>query len=130
MPQRRYDNGVPLQRRHGNGVQPEQVRAKIRGAYLIRRLQDHVRGKINLTRTQIRAADILLRKIIPDLTQTSVTGEMTHKYVVEVPPLLTKNEWLEKYKPIERKPKPTLELEAKPLPQLPLPAPVKNGQDH
>src|SRR5262245_25065454 len=106
-----------MQHRIGkHGVQPEQVRAKIRAAYLIRRLQDHVKGKINLTPTQVRSAEILLRKIIPDLSQTAVSGEMTHKYVVEVPPLLTKNEWLEKYQKLERKP--TLELEAKPLPQL------------
>jgi len=107
---------MPFQKRYGNGVQPEQVRAKIRAAYLIRRLQDHIKGKINLSPTQVRSIDILLRKIIPDLTQTSVTGELTTKYVVEVPPLLTKNEWLEKYQKLEHKP--TLELEAKPLPQL------------
>src|SRR5262245_34619242 len=109
---------MPLQHRIGkNGVQPEQVRAKIRGAYLIRRLQDHVKGKIKLTADQIRAADILLRKIIPDLSQASVVGEMTHKYVVEVPPLLTKDEWLKKYKTLEHKPAPPI-LDATPM--LPL----------
>jgi len=105
---------MPYQHRIGkNGVQPEQVRAKIRGAYLIRRLQQHVAGKIKLTAEQVRSADILLRKIIPDLSQSSVVGEMTHKYVVEVPPLLTKDEWLKKYKTIEH-------AQHKP-PQLPQP---------
>src|SRR5262245_51981795 len=104
---------MPYQHRIKTGVQPEQVRAKIRAAYLIRRLQDHVKGKIKLTAEQVRSADILLRKIIPDMSQTSVVGEMTHKYVVEVPPLLTKDEWLKKYKTIEHaQPKP---------PQLPQP---------
>src|SRR5262245_36077162 len=114
-----------------NRVKPEQVRAKIRGAYLIRRLQQHVAGKINLTMSQIRAADILLRKIIPDLSQTSVTGEMTHKYVVEVPPLLTKDEWLKKYKTIEHvqhKPPQLQQPLQQPnvdVPMLPLPPPSK-----
>jgi hypothetical protein len=116
---------MPYQRRIRNGVQPEQVRAKIRGAYLIRRLQQHVAGKIKLTAEQVRSADILLRKIIPDLSQSSVTGEMTHKYVVEVPPLLTKDEWLKRYRTIEHKPErptpPTIDA----TPMLPLPPPTK-----
>src|SRR5262245_29915977 len=116
---------MPFQKRYGNGVQPAQVRAKIRGAYLIRRLQDHIKGKITLSMAQVRAIDILLRKIIPDLSQSSVTGEMTHKYVVEVPPLLTKDEWLKKYRTIEHKSTtragpPTIDA----TPLLPLPAPV------
>ena len=97
-------------------VNVEATRQKIRAAYLIRRLQQHVAGKIKMTAEQVRSADILLRKIVPDLTQTQVTGELTHKAIVEVPPLLTKSEWLEKYRTIEHKP--TLELEANPLPQL------------
>jgi hypothetical protein len=121
---------MPFQRRIRNGVQPEQVRAKIRGAYLIRRLQQHVAGKIKLTAEQVRSADILLRKIIPDLSQSSVSGEMTHKYVVEVPPLLTKDEWLKRYRvpaktAIEHKPErptpPTIDA----TPMLPLPPPTK-----
>ena len=110
---------MPFQKRYGNGVQPEQVRAKIRAAYLIRRLQDHIKGKINLSPTQVRSIDILLRKIIPDLSQTSVVGEMTHKYVAEVPPLLTKDEWLKKYSLSRRETMPTIEHE--PTPALPAP---------
>jgi hypothetical protein len=122
---------MPFQRRIKNGVQPEQVRAKIRGAYLIRRLQQHVAGKIKLTPEQVRSADILLRKIIPDLSQSSVTAEMTHKYVVEVPPLLTKDEWLKRYKTIEhvqRKPPQLQQPLQQPnvdVPMLPLPPPTK-----
>jgi hypothetical protein len=122
---------MPYQHRIRNGVQPEQVRAKIRGAYLIRRLQQHVAGKVTLTMAQVRAIDILLRKIIPDLNQTSVSGEMTHKYVVEVPPLLTKDEWLKRYKtiePVQRKPPQLQQPLQQPnvdVPMLPLPPPTK-----
>src|SRR5262245_38352386 len=104
--------------------QTDATRAKIRAAYLIRRLQLHVAGKINLSPTQIRAADILLRKIIPDLTQATITSDITRRYVAEVPPLLTKSEWLQKYGTKEEKP--PLDLKAEPLA---LPSPVKNGQD-
>jgi len=122
---------MPFQRRIKNGVQPEQVRAKIRGAYLIKRLTDHVKGKIKLTPEQVRSADILLRKIIPDLSQSSVSSEMTHKYVVEVPPLLTKDEWLKRYKtiePVQRKPPQLQQPLQQPnvdVPMLPLPPPTK-----
>jgi hypothetical protein len=104
--------------------QSEHTRQKIRAAYLIRRLQLHAAGKINLTLSQVRAIDILLKKIVPDLTQASITGELMHKYVVEVPPLLSKDEWQKKYalpKPAPRQlpviieQQPLLELEpAKP----------------
>src|SRR5262245_24295830 len=97
-------------------INTEATRQKIRAAHLIRRLQKHIDGKISLTMSQVRAIDILLRKIVPDLTQTTIAGELLHKAIVEVPPLLTKDEWLKKYRTIEHKP--TLELEAQPLPQL------------
>lgn len=96
--------------------QPEAVRQKIRGSHLVRRLQQHIDGKIELTMAQVRAIDILLRKIVPDLVQTSISGELQHKYVVEVPPLLTKDEWSKKYR--VQQPPPTLELESTPM--LPL----------
>lgn len=97
----------------------EEIRQVIKAKHNITRLQKHIDGKITLTMAQVRAIDILLRKIVPDLNQTAVTAEHTHKYVVEVPPLLTRDEWSKKYrapKPLE--PPATLELEANPL--LPL----------
>ena len=94
-------------------VNPQAVRDTIKAKRLVRQLQQHVDGKRVLTMAQVRAIDILLRKIVPDLSQTNVTGEVTHKAIVEVPPLLTKDEWLKKYKTIEHaQPKP---------PQLPQP---------
>src|SRR5262245_29037140 len=110
----------------------EMARQKIRAAHLIRRLQQHVDGKLKppLTDNQVRAIDILLRKIVPDLTQTQITGELTHRAIVEVPPLLTKDEWLKKYKTIEHvqhKPpllpqplqQPNVDVPMLPLPQTP-----------
>jgi hypothetical protein len=52
------------------------------------------RRQVTLSSSQVRAADILLKKLLPHLAQTQIAGEVQHPYVVEVPPLLTKDEWL------------------------------------
>lgn len=96
---------------------PESVRQKIKADRLVRRMQQHIDGKITLTMAQVRAIDILLRKIIPDLTQTSVAAELKHTYVVEVPPLLTRDEWSKKYRVAQKPEPPTIDLD--PLPLLP-----------
>ncbi len=49
-------------------------KAKIQVAVLGARLYDHALGKNEMTPTQIKAADILLRKLVPDLGRTEVTG--------------------------------------------------------
>jgi hypothetical protein len=75
----------------------ESVREKIRASQLINRLQKCAFGEINLTMTQLRAIEILLRKSIPDLAAVEIKAEQTHHYVVEVPPLLDRDEWQRKY---------------------------------
>ena len=44
----------------------ENTRLKIQAAQLINRLTDHAAGKVEMTATQVRALEILLRKILPD----------------------------------------------------------------
>lgn len=51
---------------------PEVVRAKIRTSMLINRLQNHVAGKLEMSKTQIQAAGILLRKTLPDMVATTI----------------------------------------------------------
>ena len=46
---------------------PEVVRQKIRTSMLINRLQNHVLGRIDMSKTQLQAAGILLRKTLPDM---------------------------------------------------------------
>jgi len=78
---------------------PDYVREKIRVSQLINRLQSCAMGEIDLTMPQIRAIEILLRKSIPDLAAAQVQSEQTHRYVVEVPPELSREEWIRKYSP-------------------------------
>jgi hypothetical protein len=65
---------------------PNHVRQKIRATQLINRLMALIDGKITLSISQVRAIDILLKKVVPDLAQTHIAGEVQHRYVVEVPP--------------------------------------------
>ena len=76
---------------------PNYVREKIRASQLINRLHKCALGEISLTITQLRAIEILLRKSIPDLAAAKIKSEQTYRYVVELPPVLSRDEWLRKY---------------------------------
>lgn len=53
----------------------DEIRAKIQTSQLINRLTDHAFSKVELTPTQVRAIEVLLKKSIPDLQAVQVTGE-------------------------------------------------------
>ena len=50
-------------------------KAKIQASVLALRLYDHVQGKVEMSNTQVKAAQILLGKMVPDLGRTELTGE-------------------------------------------------------
>jgi len=50
-------------------------REKIRIGVIIDRMMSHVEGGNDMSATQLKAAEILLRKVAPDLARTEVTGE-------------------------------------------------------
>lgn len=78
---------------------PDELRRKIQAGKVLQLLQDHVFGRLKkpLELSQIRGIEILLRKCIPDLTGTAVTAEINVRYVAELPKMLTRDEWLQKY---------------------------------
>jgi hypothetical protein len=51
------------------------VRARIRAGGIVKRLEDHVLGKVEMTASQVTAALGLLRKCVPDLATVEHTGE-------------------------------------------------------
>ena len=53
----------------------DQWKAKIQAGVILDRLVKHVNGEIEMTASQIKAADILLKKTVPDLARTEVTGK-------------------------------------------------------
>jgi hypothetical protein len=81
----------------GGRFKPDSVREKIRAAQLINRLQAHIFDGLELSMSQVRAIEILLRKSVPDLTKTEVQAEATHRYVAQLPEVLSREEWLAKY---------------------------------
>lgn len=69
--------GRPIGRRH-----QDDVRKKIQASQLINRLNDHVFGMVEMTATQLKAAEVLLKKSLPDLQSIDVTGELEHKHTL------------------------------------------------
>jgi len=53
----------------------ERTRAKIQTSQLINRLLSHANGEVEMTSTQVRAAEILLKKTLPDLSSVEVGSD-------------------------------------------------------
>jgi hypothetical protein len=53
----------------------EETRAKIQTSQLINRLQDHVFGSVEISQTQMKAIELLLKKTLPDLSAVQVGGD-------------------------------------------------------
>ncbi len=58
-----------------NPAHDQRTREKIQTSQLINRLMDHANGKCEMSPTQVRAAEILLKKVIPDVANVQLTGE-------------------------------------------------------
>lgn len=72
---------------------PEIVRGRIKTGLLAQRLQNHGLGKVEMTPTQVTAALGLLRKTLPDLSQTdlNIEGELGISDISDKP--LSADEW-------------------------------------
>lgn len=102
--------------RNGRGgklpFHPDAVRMKIRAMRMVDLLQQHIEGTRKLSASQIRACEILLRKVVPDLSTTTVNGEVNVKYVVHLPEPISRAAWLAKYSGDYLSPPRTIEGEA------------------
>ena len=61
----------------------DMVREKIQASQLVNRLQNHAFGEIELTQTQLKAIEILLRKSVPDLSAIQVSGDEENPITVK-----------------------------------------------
>ena len=59
-----------------NRMHQDSVREKIKASQIINRLQDHVKGDIELSTTQVQSARILLDKSVSSLHSTELSGEV------------------------------------------------------
>lgn len=62
----------------------DDVRAKIQASVIIQRLGAHINGDVELSATQVRAAEILLKKCVPDLSNVEHSGPDGGPMTVEV----------------------------------------------
>jgi hypothetical protein len=69
------------------------TRQRIKAAQIINRLQACINGTVKLSSEQIRCAEILLRKCLPDLIAAEVASQVTHRFCV-IPDTLPQDEWL------------------------------------
>lgn len=58
-----------------NPSHDSRTRDKIKTSQLINRLMKHANGEVEMTNTQVRAAEVLLKKVLPDLGTIQHTGE-------------------------------------------------------
>lgn len=58
-----------------NPEHDERTRAKIQTSQIINRLQSHVDGDVELTNSQVRAAEVLLSKTLPSLSNVEIAGD-------------------------------------------------------
>lgn len=63
----------------------EEHRVKIQNSNILNALVEHVEGKREMSATQVSAGLGLLRKVLPDLSQTDSTTEVVHRYVARLP---------------------------------------------
>lgn len=56
------------------GALNENWRDRIQSSMLINRLQDHVKGNVELNRSQVAAAVALLKKTVPDLSALAIAA--------------------------------------------------------
>lgn len=63
---------------------PQKVRDRIRVSMLTKRLQDHALGKLEMTDSQRKATEILLKKTLPDMQSIEAThkGDANHPVVI------------------------------------------------
>jgi hypothetical protein len=54
---------------------PDEHRGKIRITAILNYLDEHLAGKREMSTTQVNAANILLRKVMPDLAAVQHSGE-------------------------------------------------------
>ena len=83
-------------RRPGVRIDPkhqEVTRAKIQASQLVNLLQNNALKGTKLDPVRQRSAEILLRKALPDLSATEVTGDVAH-FVARLPePAKTVEDW-------------------------------------
>jgi len=97
--------GKKLLRRRQMKFHPDEVRSRIQAIRLVDVLHQFIfseedkngRKLADLSMAQVRAIDVLLKKVVPDLTRALISADVNVKYVAELPKVLSRDEWVKKY---------------------------------
>jgi len=60
-----------------NARSQDKIRSSIKALEIVKALMGHVLDGLKMTNTQVRAAEILLRKVSPDLLATAISDDRT-----------------------------------------------------
>ncbi len=63
---------------HPSEISPklqDRIRSSIKAQEIVKALSDHILDGLKMTNTQVRAAEILLRKVSPDMLATAITAD-------------------------------------------------------
>lgn len=86
----------------------EKTRQKIQASQIANRLISFVQGEITLETGQVTAALGLLKKVLPDLSQSENKTEVLHRYVARVPEKAKSvTQWQDEHAP--QNPSPTIQ---------------------
>lgn len=78
----------------------ENTRMKIKVSQLQNALTDHALGNLKMLPSQVTAALGLLRKVMPDLAATELSGEVARPTVIRAPETVRDSRaWLEQHGP-------------------------------
>ena len=66
---------MAARKNRGTETLPEDWKNKIKATAILNRLNECVNGEVELNAQQIKAADIILKKLVPDLARTELTGK-------------------------------------------------------
>lgn len=61
----------------------DDVRAKIKTSQLVNRLEQHALSDLELSATQIKAIEVLIRKTLPDLAAIQLSGDENNPVRIE-----------------------------------------------
>lgn len=67
-----------------NLLHADLTRLRIKSSMLLNALQDHALGKRKMLPTQIKAAEVLLKKTTPDLSSVKHTGDAQNPVAVTI----------------------------------------------
>lgn len=69
---------------HVNQRTQDKIRAGIKVQEIVNKLSAHILKGVKMTNTQVRAAEILLRKVTPDLTAQTLTASASEVPLLQI----------------------------------------------